>query len=87
MTEKQSNPENPGAPVVDANQADRNTADTMLRYSDAAQMLGIPTSTLQSMVCRKEVPHVRLGRRLVVFSRRALEAWMLSRTVAVKGVQ
>lgn len=60
--------------------------DEKLRYPAAARLLGIPRSTLGSLVCRKAVPHIRLGRRLVVFSRLELEAWLRERTVAVKAV-
>jgi len=38
-----------------------------LNYRDAARMLGIPVGTLRSMVCRRQVPHIRMSARIVVF--------------------
>lgn len=56
-----------------------------LRYAEAAELLGIAVSTLQSMVCRKRVPHIRLGPRLVVFSRGELLKWLDERRVPTTG--
>lgn len=53
----------------------------MLRYDGAAALTGIKIPTLQSMVCRKEIPHFRLGKRLVVFSKSELAAWMNERRI------
>lgn len=54
-----------------------------LSYRDAAQMLGIPIGTLRSMVCRRQVPHIRISPRIVVFDVAALEAWIAARRVGV----
>lgn len=53
-----------------------------IRYRAAAAFIGVPLSTLYSMVCRKQIPHIRLGGRLVVFSRAELETWMNERRVS-----
>ena len=53
----------------------------IIRYDEAARLLGIKTTTLQSIVSRKEIPHLRLGRRLVVFDRVELQAWLEARRV------
>ena len=53
-----------------------------LRYPAAARLLGIPLGTLHSMVSRRQVPHIRLGPRLVVFSRSELETWIEDRHVS-----
>ncbi len=58
--------------------------DEKLRYAGASELTGVGVPTLQSMVCRKQIPHYRLGRRLVVFSRVELIAWMNERRVAGK---
>jgi excisionase family DNA binding protein len=56
-----------------------------LTYSETARFLGIPVGTVYSMVSRRQLPHVRLGKRLVRFPRHELEAWVASRRVeAVK---
>lgn len=54
-----------------------------LNYRDAAQMLGIPVGTLRSMVCRRQVPHIRISPRVVVFDVAALEEWIAVRRVDV----
>lgn len=64
--------------VVDASNAQQ---AEKLRYEGASALTGLKVPTLQSMVCRKQIPHYRLGKRLVVFSRAELTAWMSSRRV------
>lgn len=54
----------------------------LVTYAQAALLLGVPPSTLYSLVCRKQVPHVRLSRRLVRFSRAGLSAWVAEHAVA-----
>ena len=56
-------------------------------YTLAEEVTGLKRSTLQSKVCREEIPHTRLGKRLVIFSRAELEAWMRERAVPVKAVR
>ena len=53
----------------------------MLTYQEAADVMGVKIQTLYTLVRRKQVPHVRLGRRLVRFPRRELEEWIRSRHV------
>ncbi len=57
--------------------------DEKVQYPGAAALTGLKVSTLQSMVCRKQIPHYRLGKRLVVFSRAELLAWMTARRVGL----
>lgn len=64
----------PKLPVVDGNK---------LGYAEAAQLLGIPIGTLRSMVCRHQIPHIRLSPRIVIFDAQALRAWLLDRAVPV----
>jgi len=54
-----------------------------LNYRDAARLLGIPVGTLRSMVCRRQVPHIRISPRVVVFDVATLEEWMAARRVGV----
>ena len=54
-----------------------------IRYPDAAQLLAIPIGTLRSMVCRRQVPHIRLSPRIVVFDVGALEGWIAARSVPI----
>jgi excisionase family DNA binding protein len=55
--------------------------DEHLTYAQTERFINVRLATLYSMVSRHEIPHVRLGRRLVRFSRRALERWLAERTV------
>ena len=52
-------------------------------YDAAAQLLAIPIGTLRSMVCRRQVPHIRLSPRIVVFDVRALQSWLAARAVSI----
>ncbi len=52
-----------------------------ITYEQAAQVLGLKVNTLYSMVATKRVPHVRLGPRLVRFSRKALAEWLATHAV------
>jgi excisionase family DNA binding protein len=54
-------------------------------YREAAELLSIPVGTLRSMVCRRQIPHVRISARLVVFDVAALNAWLERCTVPVGG--
>ncbi|GEM_PF-3568673 len=58
------------------------TGDTdLIGYAEAAQLLNTPIGTLYGWVNRKRVPHIRISKRLVKFSRRALATWIAERTV------
>ena len=54
-----------------------------LNYREAAQLIGIPIGTLRSMVCRRQVPHIRISPRIVVFDYAAIESWIAARRVGV----
>jgi excisionase family DNA binding protein len=67
---------------VEASMTEQNEQDQKMQYPGAAEVTGLKIPTLQSMVCRKQIPHYRLGKRLVIFSRRELVQWMADRSVA-----
>lgn len=52
-------------------------------YSGAERITGLCKATLYTKVSRGEIPHYRLGRRLVVFSVAELTDWMATRHRAV----
>ena len=54
-----------------------------LNYRDAAALLGVPVGTLYAWVARQQVPHIRLGRRLVRFDAGELETWLAAHKVPV----
>lgn len=45
-------------------------------YKETHELTGIATGTLYSLVSRKEIPHIRLGLRHVLFPVDELLAWM-----------
>ena len=53
----------------------------MLDYPQTATLLGVKLGTLYSLVSRREIPHHRLGRRLVRFERAEIESWIRARAV------
>jgi excisionase family DNA binding protein len=53
-----------------------------VNYADAAQYLGVKVPTLRSMVHRKQVPHIRLSGKLVVFDLETLDQWLRDKMVA-----
>lgn len=53
----------------------------MLNYCDAARMIGVPIGTLYGWVGRRQIPHVRLGPRLVRFRRAEIDEWIEKRRV------
>jgi excisionase family DNA binding protein len=60
-------------------------AQRLLTYADAATYLGLPIGTLRSMVCRRQIPHVRLSARVVRFDIAKLDALIAERSVAAGG--
>lgn len=50
-------------------------------YTAAAEILGVGVGTLRSMVHRKQVPHIRMGPKLVRFDRDELEQWLHAHSV------
>lgn len=52
-----------------------------LTYRELAQVLNLPLGTLYHRVSRKEIPHVRLGRRLVRFDVEEIGKWLKAQEV------
>ncbi len=59
----------------------------LMTYEQCAAFLAVPVNTLYSMVNRRQLPFVRLSKRLVRFSRRALAEWVRERSVAVRNAE
>lgn len=62
------------------------TSDRMLTASEAAKLLGVSKWTLYAAANRHEVPHRRLGRRML-FSRRALMLWLQGASPRSAGME
>ena len=56
-------------------------SDDCLRYRQASSYTGIKLATLYALVHQQRVPHFRLSGRLVLFSKRALDAWLAEHAV------
>lgn len=56
--------------------------EEILDYRAAAKVTGLPAGTLRALVCRKQIPHYRIGKRLVRFKQSELEQWLRDRHVA-----
>ena len=57
---------------------------TLIAYREAASLLGLPVGTLYALVSRRQIPHVRLGRRLVRFDAAELTTWVSNHGVPVE---
>ncbi len=53
----------------------------LMGYAEAARLLAIPVGTLYGWTHRRRVPFIRIGPRMVRFSRRALQGWLDERAV------
>lgn len=58
--------------------------DSMLTYRQVAVALGVPVGTVYAWVHNGAIPHVRLGPRLVRFSRASVQRWLDARAVPAK---
>lgn len=55
----------------------------ILTYPQAAEFLGIPVGSLYALVNRKEISHLRLGKRWVRFRQDDLIKWLNEKSVSV----
>lgn len=60
--------------------------DALLNYRDAAALLRLKVGTLYSLVHSKQIPHLRLGRRIVRFQLADLREWLAAHRVESCGV-
>jgi excisionase family DNA binding protein len=55
---------------------ERHALGEFVTYEQASELTGLPVGTLYALVHHKRIPHLRLSRRLVRFSRASLLAWL-----------
>ena len=72
------------APVIQTPDSG-STASDVITYPQAAALLGVPVGTLYCWVHERRIPHIRLGARLVRFSRTTTLAWLNGHQVAAKA--
>lgn len=56
------------------------TSDVMLNVEDAAKYLLVSKALVYMMIQRKEIPHIRLGKRRVIIRKNDLEKWLEKQT-------
>lgn len=54
-------------------------------YIGAAAFIGVPIGTVRAWVARRQIPHLRLGPRLVRFDLADLRRWLDERRVEAEG--
>jgi excisionase family DNA binding protein len=50
--------------------------EPLLNAKEAAELLNVPQSTLYELVRSRGLPHVRIGKRGLRFTRAGLQAWV-----------
>ncbi len=55
--------------------------EELMTYAQASKLLNLKPGTLYALVAQNRIPHIRLGGRLVRFSRGALTEWTARQTV------
>lgn len=60
------------------------TSWKLLTYAEVEHEYRIKLGTLYSMVQKRQIPHIRIGPRLVRFQRAELERWLAERAVQPK---
>lgn len=74
------------APIEDPANSITATNSDLISYSAAARYLALKPSTLRVFVHRRQIPHIRMSPRLVMFDRRELDGWLASHTVAAEQI-
>lgn len=57
------------------------TSEHLWRYRDAARFLGVSPATVRGLVARRAIPHLRIGRRIVLFDPAQLREWLAAHAV------
>jgi excisionase family DNA binding protein len=55
--------------------------DVLMTCKELGELLGLKPATIHSMVHRGQLPHFRVGKRIVRFSRARIMQWLEARTV------
>ncbi|MFT3912571.1 MAG: helix-turn-helix domain-containing protein [Anaeromyxobacteraceae bacterium] len=57
----------------------------LLTYMEVAEQYNLKRNTLYALVHQGRIPYVRIGKRLIRFSREDLENWIRAHTVSSKS--
>jgi excisionase family DNA binding protein len=66
------------------NNLENRNEDQIGDYGFASDLTGISKNTLYGLVCRKRIPHIKINRRFVRFSKVDLSNWLDSHKVKPK---
>ena len=66
------------------NEGTQTQRDDIIGYDDAARETGLAKPTLYAKVSQHAIPHIRLGPRLVRFSRCELRKWIDEHRIAAE---
>ncbi len=60
--------------------------DELLNYTTAAAFLGMRIGTLYGMVSKKQIPHIRINKRIVRFSKEELKNFIEKHRVDLEKI-
>lgn len=66
---------------------DKSITDTFGGYEFASDLTGIKTSTLYVLVHKRRIPHLKINRRFIRFSKGDLLKWLEQHKVEVKTLR
>jgi len=66
---------------------EKENTSKMVGYDGAEVFLGFPKGTIYSMVCKKQIPHYRVGPRHVLFCIDELKGWLKQHRVSAEGTK
>ena len=69
---------------VGSERAEPAGSGNLMDYNQVAELLGVPKGTLYNLVYENRIPHIRLGKKTVRFSRDDLEKWLQRRKVRTR---
>ncbi len=57
--------------------------DDFLNYETAAKLLKLPVGSLYGLVSKRQIPHIRINKRIVRFSRAELLDFLSTRKIGI----
>jgi excisionase family DNA binding protein len=56
--------------------------EKLLSVDEVSEMLGVTKATIYSWTSRNKIPHIKLSKRLLKFSKNDIEAWIAKRAIS-----
>ena len=57
--------------------------DKYVGYKTASQLIQVPMGTLYGLVSKKQIPHYRISKRMVLFSLEEIQQWIKGHRIEV----